>query len=37
MATLFSCLKRDGRLEEMDHITEEEVRQRLYKEYHLID
>ena len=37
LATLVGLLKRDGRLGDLDHISDEESRKRLYKEYHLID
>lgn len=37
LATLVGLLKRDGRLSDLDHISDEESRKRLYKEYHLID
>lgn len=37
LATLVGCLKKDGRLNELDHLAEEEIRKRLYKEYDLID
>lgn len=37
LASLVVCLKRDGRLNELDDITEEETRKRLYKEYGLLD
>ncbi len=35
LASLVVCLKRDGRLNELDHIVEEKTRKRLYKEYGL--
>ena len=37
MAELVTCLKKDGRLNELDLIKDEKARQRLYKEYHLKD
>lgn len=37
LATLIGYLKRDGRLNELDSISEEDKRKQLYKEYHLID
>jgi hypothetical protein len=37
LATLVSCLKRDGRLNELDRIADEEARKQLYREYGLID
>ena len=37
LAMLVGFLKRDGRLSDLDHISDEESRKRLYKEYHLID
>ena len=37
MVELITCLKKDGRLNELDLIKDEKARQRLYKEYHLKD
>lgn len=37
LAVLVGYLKKDGRLDELDRITDEEARKQLYKEYHLID
>ena len=37
LAALVGCLKKDGRLSELDQIADEEARRRLYKEYGLID
>lgn len=37
LATLISFLKRDGRLNELDRISDEEARKQLYREYNLID
>ena len=37
MVELVTCLKKDGRLNELDLIKDEKARQRLYKEYHLKD
>lgn len=37
LATLVNYLKRDGRLNELDRISDEEERKQLYREYHLID
>lgn len=37
LASLVVCLKRDGRLNELDYIAEEKTRKRLYKEYGLLD
>ena len=37
LATLISFLKRDGRLNELDRISDEEARKQLYREYKLID
>ena len=37
LAVLVGYLKKDGRLDELDRITDEEVRKQLYKEYHLVD
>ena len=37
LATLVSCLKRDGRLNELVRIADEEARKQLYREYGLID
>lgn len=36
VAILVCCLKRDGRLNDLDQISDEEARKRLYKEYNLI-
>lgn len=37
VATLVSCLMRDNRLDELQRISDEELRKQLYKEYNLID
>ena len=37
LAALVGYLKKDGRLDELDRITDEEARKQLYKEYHLVD
>ena len=37
MAALITCLKRDGRMDDLDLISDKEARQQLYKEYHLKD
>lgn len=37
LATLIRFLKRDGRLNELDRISDEEARKQLYREYNLID
>ena len=37
LAVLVGYLKKDGRLDELDRITDEEARKQLYKEYHLVD
>ena len=35
MATLVSCLVKDGRLNDLDRISDEKARKLLYQEYHL--
>lgn len=37
LAALVGCLKRDGRLDVLDQIADEETRKQLYREYHLVD
>ncbi|MCM1174141.1 MAG: hypothetical protein NC341_03715 [Blautia sp.] len=37
LVSLIDCLKKDGRMDELDHIAEEETRKRLYEEYCLLD
>ena len=37
LATLVACLIRDGRMDDLDLISDEEARRRLYREYHLAD
>lgn len=37
LATLVGCLKRDGRLNDLDDIADDEKRKRLYREYGLLD
>ena len=37
LATLVGYLKRDGRLDALDQIADEETRKQLYREYHLVD
>lgn len=37
LATLVGYLKRDGRLDALDQIADEEKRKQLYREYHLVD
>lgn len=37
LAALVGCLKRDGRIDDLDSIADEEARRRLYREYGLID
>ena len=37
LATLVGYLKRDGRLDALDQIADEETRKQLYREYHLDD
>lgn len=37
LATLVGYLKRDGRLNDLDIISDEDARKQLYREYHLID
>lgn len=36
LASLVVCLKKDGRINELDHIAKEKTRKRLYKEYGLL-